>query len=255
MVSKEISERLVVTAVSLLLIYPAWVRGGTHSGCQWPMVLLAVCAWLVLLASLQPTSLLRSFAAPRRTPLRPSADGLRRASSGQLLRDPVVYLSILFLLLIGVQWWNAGRVVIFDYDSVNWVYSAPRILWLPSAVSPIEAREMLYWFFPALTLVLCVRHGLWSRASIRLVFGIMVVNAAVLGVFGIIQFLSGTSSIYWRFPLNGHFFASFGYSNHAAAYFTLLLSLSLGLCFYLKHSWNKSHHSRGTARRAPTINF
>ncbi len=258
------TEKWVVATVSLLLAYPAWVRGGTHSGYQAPMVWLAVAALVALAAT---RGRVRTRNAERGTRKESNAEGgtgqaedhvgpsgqvvneKRQEVSGKnsafrvplalrslgeagssAFRDPVFYLAVLFLILIGVQWGNAGRALIFDYENHEWIYGAPRIAWLPSAVEAVEAKEMLLWFFPAFTVILCVRHGLSSRSSIRLLFRIMVLNACAVGVFGIVQFLSGTSSIYWRFPLKGQFFASFGYPNHAAAFFTLLLCLSLGLC-------------------------
>jgi O-antigen ligase len=57
----------------------------------------------------------------------------------------------------------------------------------------------------------------------------MVSNAAILALFGIIQYLSGTQSIYWIQPLDWSFFASFGYTNHAGAFFTLMFAISAGL--------------------------
>jgi len=156
---------------------------------------------------------------------------LRRAAGriAALLRDPVFYLTLAFLGLILAQWFNAGRALRFDYAANRWLYLPPRIPWLPSAVRPDEAREMWLWFFPALSALLLVRQGLRSRGAVNRLFRLIVVNGIALAVFGFVQYFSGTDRIYWATPLNGDFFAGFGYSNHAASYFLLCLSVTLGL--------------------------
>jgi O-antigen ligase len=62
----------------------------------------------------------------------------------------------------------------------------------------------------------------------------MVLNAAAVSCFGILQFVSGTHAIYWRqaMPLHIHFFAGFGYANHAGAFLTLTLCIGLTLALY-----------------------
>ncbi len=217
--------RWLPEALLLLLAYPAWVRGGTHSGWQTPMPWLALMVWVVYLFSpVRPRSSMCDGNATEPGML--SRAGQRCLA---LTRDPVLYAAVVFLALILTQWFNAGRALRFDYDAGRWVYLPARIPWLPSAILPREAREMWLWFFPAWSVLLIVRNGLRSRPEIVKFFRLVVANGLVLALFGLVQYLSGTDRIYWMTPLSGHFFASFGYSNHAASYFLLCLALTLGI--------------------------
>ena len=204
-----LAEKLLVGVMVALIAYASWARGGTSSGYQPPMAFLAVAAWLVFFAVSPVAARLRS-----------------------LLKDPVFYAAVLFLILLGIQWFNSGRTLLYDYNVHKWIYTPPRIDWLPSAIDSREALEMLLWFFPAFTIVLCIRHGLESRRSVRFFFIALLASACLLALFGIAQFLSGTSSIYWRYPLPCRFFASFGYQNHGAAFFFLSFCLAIGLAFH-----------------------
>lgn len=227
-----ISEKWIIGSIVLLLCYTSWVCGGAHSGYQAPMPWLAALALFVLILS---PALERIYQNSRIRGQEVEADKTLRVSWSvrqmlvSLLKDPIFYTGLCFLALLFVQWWNSERTLLFNYDKHQWIYSTPHVAWLPSAVKAEEAKEMLVWFFPAFSIILCVRHGLRSRNSVHLLFLLMVLNASVLAVFGIIQFLSGTSAMYWRYPLPGHFFASFGYPNHAGMFFVLMLCLSIGL--------------------------
>lgn len=206
----------------LLLAYPAWVRGGTHSGWQTPMLWLALAAWAVYLLAPGLTPIAAAW-QPR------SVAARLRERLGRVARDPVFYVALAFLALVLVQWFNAGRALRFDYEANRWLLLPPRIPWLPSAVLAPEAREMWVWFFPAFTVLLLVRSGLRTRAAVMRLFHLLLGNAVLLVAFGLVQYFSGTDRIYWTTPLQGHFFAGFGYSNHAASYFLLCLALGMGL--------------------------
>ena len=208
----------------VVLAYPAWVRGGTHSGWQTPLPWLTLLAWAVYLFA--PRSRRHADADPVSAPSPLRRTGTRIAV---LLRDPVFYAALAFLVLILTQWFNAGRALRFDYVANRWLYLPPRIPWLPSAILADEAREMWLWFFPALSVLLLVHNGLQSRSAVARLFRLLILNGVVLAVFGFVQYVSGTDRIYWITPVKGHFFAGFGYSNHAASYFLLCLAMTLGL--------------------------
>jgi len=185
--------------------YAAWARGGTHVPLQWPLPALGL---LVLAAA---------------------AAGLGRGWWRVLVKDPVFWLGGVFLLLLAIQSANAGRVLLYDLPRARWFYSPPPVPWLPSAVSRAESLEMLRWFFPAWAAVLAIRAGVLTRRALRLLYVMLACNAGVLAVAGIVQFAAGATSIFGVYPLKGHFFASFGYANHAGSYFNLMFALSAGL--------------------------
>ena len=203
-------ERLVVTATALLACTPAWLRGGTHA--PWSLVLLWMAvALLALLVALT----------------------VRRARAGLpvflRLRDPVVWLSLILAVEVAIQWWNSGRILYFDSALRAWTYSPPRIAWLPSAITTHESRQMLDWFIPAWVILTAIRAPGVSSRGIRVLWRIVVANASILALFGLVQFASGTTHMFWFIPMRPHFFASFGYPNHAGSYFLLAMGLAASL--------------------------
>ncbi len=200
----------------LLLVYSAWVRGGTYPPFQLPLV---VMGGMILL----------SIAFAGGASAAGEGESVRRVTMAGLRKDPVFYVGALFLLLLLAQWLNAGRRLVFDFVAYKWTYTPPPVPWLPSAFVRADAREMLCWFFPAWATALAMRSGLFGRQSVYRICIAMATSAALLSVFGLVQYLSGTRSMYWIQPLDSHFFASFGYPNHAGAYFILMLCLSSGL--------------------------
>jgi O-antigen ligase len=145
-----------------------------------------------------------------------------------LLSVPAV-AGFLFLCLLLVQWLNAGRELVFDPKAGEWLYSPPPVPWLPSAVRPEEAFQMLCWFVPAWALLLALGSGLLGPHACLNLLRAVAINSGLLALFGILQFASGTRAIYGLMPVPDHFFASFGYQSHAGAYFVLMLGLTTGL--------------------------
>ena len=201
------SRRSILVLFHLLLLYPAWIRGGTHVTAQFPMV------WIAALLLLQVTVYL--FRKPE----------LRR----DFFRDPVVYLGAIFLSLLLAQWWNAGRELILDWESMKWVYEAPRCDGLPSAIRREDAAEMLRWFFPAFVLIATVRHAVRTPGTVKRILDIMCISASVLASLCACQWLLARLWGIGQVPSESYCFTSFGYANHVGIYFVFILCLSLGL--------------------------
>lgn len=220
-----VSEAILLVGVGLLTSYAAWARGGTVVSLQWPFLWLALFISLLLIVG-------------------PLVDGAARSDVsiwlafgrriGRIVTDPVTGFFGVFLVLLLIQWLNAGRERVYDFAAFKWVYGPPPQHGLPGAIQKDEALEMLRWFVPACVAALAVRHGLKTRYALRTLFGIILANACVLCCVGVAQFVSGTNSIYWMFPDMGiHFFAGFGYQNHGAAYCFLCMCLTLGFLIRL----------------------
>lgn len=198
----------------------SWGRGGGYV--PWQGLILWSAAALLMLTLLSPMLPPRKGHAGRAL-----AQRLKR-----ILTDPIFYLGAAFLLLLVIQWWNSGRIRLFDMETGQWIFSDPPHPNLPSAITKGEAREMLSWFFPPWCVLLAVRCGVRNDRTAHHLVRLILLNAAALALLGITQFLSETSSLFWSFPMEGHFFASFGYPNHAGALFVLSTAVSLGLLLH-----------------------
>lgn len=197
-------------AIFALLAVTTWARGGSNDITPWLQFALAsivvvVFIWEVL-------------------------SGDFKGFAGGIFRDPILYLGVGILALLGVQWFNSGRELFYDSALKTWLYSdAPYANFL-FAFNASEAQEVWIWFYCALVTVVAVRSSLMSRRGIYRLWRLLILNSCLLGLFGMVQFLSGTDKIFWikQLPYQ-RFFASFGYSNHAGAYFILMLFLTLSM--------------------------
>lgn len=162
-------------------------------------------------------------------------------------RDVFFWFGFAFLVYLGIQWWNAGRIVYYDVEFRHWAATPPRHSGWPSAFSREEALQMLGWFFPAWVLGMVMRSPLLTgRGLMRCVYAI-VGSAALLALYGLIRYLAKATSLYGGRRLGCHVFASFAYANHAAAYFMLLGAVIAGLLFH------RVLRRRGTGSRLITI--
>lgn len=201
--SADAGAGLIVAGVLAILVYTTWVWGGIRPSFH------RVGVWAAGLLFIG-MGLWRGGPAKRR-----------------MWRDPVFYLGLLFLLYLGVQWLNAGRISYFDVGYQRWQFLPPRWPNWPWAFARSEAAQMLAWFFPAWVLVLAIR--LMDAPQLNLLLLGLVGQAGLLALFGVGQFVSGTSAIFWHTPVDGRFFASFAYAGHAAPYFVLTGGLASGL--------------------------
>ncbi len=209
-----LAEALLASAVWAIAAFPAWFRGGTPAEVQPPFFVGGIA--LLLAAGIL---------------------GNRRAAdlSGRRwawLRDPVFYLGLVFIALLILQWWNAGRVWFFDPTAERWDYTPlPHPGW-PWAFNREEAAEMLRWFVPAWAVVMTLRGSLLRASTVLRLWRGLAVAAAALAVVAIAQRLRGGAWLYGLRELqalNYRFFAGFGYENHAASFFLLMTALSAGL--------------------------
>ena len=212
-------------ALGALLAYTTWVWGGLRPSIHRGGVGLAV-AVLVALALEGRAAIFRAVS-----------------------RDPVFYLGLAFLGYLALQWFNAGRAQYFDIGYRRWTYTDPPFPGWPFAFSRSEAAQMLAWFFPAWTIAVAIRSRLLARRTLRGLLAFVAGSAALLAAFGLAQYASGTRAIYGRQPLDGHFFASFGYGNHAGPFFVLAESVALGLLFREILDIRRSHADTPSAMR------
>jgi hypothetical protein len=215
-------------SLAALLGYPIWFRGGTRSGFQPAILWLSLaflCACLLNIA-------LRSFGGTEKhSPSRPAPEREPRPIWG-LFRDPALWLALAFVGLAGIQRFNAGRQLLYDFAANTWIYEEARYPSLPWAITKEGANEAFFVILPGLIVALMLRHVRLSKRTVLRILRIFVINAGLVALFGIVQYFTHTKSIYWAIPLETYFFASFGYPNHAGSFFLLSFCLCLGLIFH-----------------------
>jgi hypothetical protein len=119
--------------------------------------------------------------------------------------------------------------------------------WIPSATRNGLALRSLWLFdgiyFSCLNVALVVRH----RRTIRLVMAIVVGNALVLSIFGIVQKVVGSTGIYFGLVETPHpqFFASFVYDNHWSAFIIIMIGACIGLILRYAHGKRGAGFFRG----------
>jgi hypothetical protein len=204
----------LIIAVFSLIVYSSWVWGGTYKPVQPPILAIGLLIFIALLV-----------VPPYLTSSQHTRSAIRM-NAAWFFTEPIFYLGFAFTTLLLIQWFNAGRSLYFDQLQNRWMYSAPGIPWLPSAFSSAEAMEMIVWFVPAWAVALALRSPWLDHDSIYTLWKLLVINSALLAAFGIVQFASGTTKLYWAVPIPCYFFATFPYSNHAGTFFVLMLSLS-----------------------------
>ncbi len=206
---QEKAKKLGFWCSAALVIFASWVAGGTQPAWQKPFLPLAVLL------------LISTFLAAK--------DPGR--SHSRILRDSLFYIGLLFALLLSIQWLNSGRSLIINWETGRWTYSPPPVPWLPSSIRRDEAMEMIRWFFPAWSITLFIRHGISTRKTILNLLTVIFISSALLGLLSLGQYVIARLWELCPSPPKSYFVTSFGYSNHAGAYFNLMLCLGFGLLF------------------------
>ena len=218
-------SNIAVIAVFLLTAAYEWLFGGMR-----PDVNLKVIPWLWFFV----------FEAMLFFPQRRKDENSYSARERlweDLRRDPLLWLSVAFLGLMGIAFANQGLCPMCDAAAIaNGENPAPDVGFLPFCVNAADHLSVFLWFGPALTAMLAVKHAL-NRDGKVLLLQMLVVNGALIAVLGFVQQLCDAPGPLWQ-PLRGtyiagsYFFATFGYPNMAGDMFTTLFCLALGLWRY-----------------------
>ena len=214
---KRFCENLPVVLVFLTVAGSSWIFGGARSSLLFP-----VMPWLWALA----LETLLFF--PQRHMHESISDARARVWKA-LSRDPIVYTSIAFMLVLVMPIFNRGLCQICDYPMIlSGIDPAPPIPYSPFCVNIREHLGVVVWFVPALTAMMAVRHSL-LRSGRRLLVHFIVWNGAALAALGFIQQATGAKAPFWSdIPNLAHYFSSFGYPNKAGAFFVALFAVSAG---------------------------
>ncbi|MDF7809350.1 O-antigen ligase family protein [Pontiellaceae bacterium B12219] len=109
-------------------------------------------------------------------------------------------------------------------------YTPPRWPGLPFSIDAPLSIQQLAWFAPMGFMLLAVRHIL-SIGTLKWVLNAVLLNAAAMAVFGLVQSGLGWTRLFGFIPIEGspHLISTFDYPNHGGAFFYLLFALSIGL--------------------------
>jgi O-antigen ligase len=172
----------------------------------------------------------------------------------KLLRFPIFWLGLLFLLYILVQALNPAWEYVSN-DRFWWLQGVPCIDWLPTGMRTPFAEanpwRALMIYSSAWMTVCAIWIGFTRRKSLRILLVMLAVNAFLLALFGLIERALNADKIFWLWkPPAGYFVASFIYRNHAGAYFNLLLAVTCGLAF-----WYHRRQIRRMEQSSPAVVF
>ena len=215
---RKFCENVPVVLVLLTVVGFSWIFGGANAS-----RLMPVMPWLWALA------LEVLFFFPQRHMGESLADARARVWRA-LSRDPVMYFTLLFLVILIMPLFNRGLCAVCDYPAIlAGADPEPPIPFSPFCVNTREHLGVIVWFVPTLTALLAVRHALTHHGQRALVHA-FVWNGAALAALGFIQQATGAKSPYWiDIPDPVDFFSTFGYPNMGGAFFVALFAVSAGL--------------------------
>lgn len=222
-------ENAAVIAVAAVVSLVSWMFGGSMRP-----YMISVVPWLFAFM----LEIILCF--PQRHSRETSYDARERVWH-DMKRDPLVWISLVFLLLLLIPFVNKGLCVVCDAVAISeGVNPKPPIPIIPFCVNRIEHLDVVLWFATALPAMVAVKHCLVRRGK-RLVLSLVVWNGVLLAMLGFVQHAMNAPGPLWV-KLTGYygalsinnFFSTFCYINTAGDYFTFLFGLSVALwrdCF------------------------
>lgn len=205
----------VALSVALFVFWSSWARGGSNYHYFWAL------PWICLL------TLEMMFVLPPRmhgqTPRGAVRHLLRR-----IVRDPTFYFGVALLIFLAIQWLNGPRELEWVAADSEWRYTDPPIPDLPSCVDQDGAKQVFLWFMAVVTAVMAVRACLDKTAK-YFILRAFCINGALLAILGMAQMATSPDKLFWYRPMAVQFFATFGYPNHAGAFFVLVSAINMGL--------------------------
>lgn len=216
-VYNNIAAIYIAIASSLI----AWIYGGTISS-----LLETVVPWLMLFM----VEIMLVFPQKR---FDESSYDARLRVWGAMKKDPLVWTSVFFIVLLAVPFVNTGLCVNCDRDLIAAGSSPdPQFKFLPFCVNKTQHLNVFYWFLMALSSMIAVKHSLNGYGK-RLLLRMIVWNGALLAVLGFVQSVMGAPGPLWKELGGGRvastFFSTFGYPNMAGDYFTTLFAMAIAL--------------------------
>ncbi len=169
---------------------------------------------------------------------------------GPAVRIPLITGSLLTLYIL-IQSWNPASVQVWHTGLRIWQLNELNFIpWLPSSIQSEFAdaspeRFLVFYLVSFLVALTCYRS--FRRSNQKLLVCLIALNAACIGLIGLIQSSLGSQTILGVYSAvdegQGLYFATFLYKNHAAAFFNLGLAASLATFFYLTKDYARKKSS------------
>ncbi len=237
---------LEITLVGLSgahLCFLPWALGTMH---VWSQVLSFLLAGTCFAIALVPRTHIGEYSRDGRS--------YRYLPVRRLLKFPGFWLGLILLAYVFVQAVNPAWRYMREGDAW-WMERIDHVAWLPaSADAPFAIsnpwRALLVWSSAWMT-ACALWIGLTRRAMLRGLLSLLVLNATLLAIVGILQHVAGNGKILWFIEPSTHYaVATFLYKNHAGAYFNLLLATALAVA-----AWHQRHSERHFERASPAPVF
>lgn len=162
----------------------------------------------------------------------------------KLIRFPVFWLGLLFLLYITIQGLNPSwNVTFIENGTIQRATKLPEseyITWLPTSVSAPFTRmnpwRVVIVYATALMFVCSIWVGIRRRRSLVFLLSVFVFNVFLVAILLILQKMTGATEIYWVFKSRNPLFGGpFIYRNHTSAYLMLGLGGAISaFSYYLR---------------------
>ncbi len=221
-------ENAVVWVVCAQIVFQPWAIGGMRPWSQFIGLGLSV---LALLLALLP----RDY-----TEEHTGSNSFRLIMWPKLLRFPLFWIGLAFLVLIAVQAMNPSHVFEITGNQGR-LYEVQHHAWLPTSVDgPFKewpASRMLLIYGSIWLTVCAIWVGFTRRRSVQALFITIAANGLAVAMLGMAQKFAGNGKIYWFYVSpNPGFFSSFVYKNHGGIYLHLTLVTACGLAawYYLR---------------------
>ncbi len=173
-------EKTVLWLVSLHFLLATWLLAGNTQYIQWLLGGVAVLGFLALFVPMQDHG--RFAVASTRV----------RENVHRLLRFPIFWLGLVWMLYLAIQAWNDAWYFMRE-GPAWWMLRQPFHSWLPRGVdAPFDVANswsILLRHVPAWLAVCTVWVGLRHRLAVRLLLWVVVINLSLWAVVAIGQYL------------------------------------------------------------------
>lgn len=173
-------EKVVLWLVSLHFFLATWLLAGNLQSTQWLLLAVALLGFLALFVPMQDQG--RFAVASTRV----------RENCHRLLRFPLFWLGLLWIVYLAVQSWNDAWYFMRE-GPAWWMLRQPFHPWLPRGVdAPFDVANswsIILRHAPAWLAVCTVWVGLRHRVAVRLLLWIVVINLSLWAAVAIGQYL------------------------------------------------------------------